>query len=150
MLSAVEWPAGERKLHHTIKMRVPMPDPTAVLPHPLEKDADTVQSWHQMQIPAVLEALGVDREKGLSSDEVRDRRAKFGANELIEQGQKSAWKILQEQLTGIFVVILMLAGVASFFLGDNKDAAAVFAIVILNAVLGFTQDFRAEKAITSL
>jgi Ca2+-transporting ATPase len=121
-----------------------------VLPNRPDTEVDASQLWHHIEVSDVLRILRVDPEIGLSTDEVSKRHAAFGANELIERGQKSAWKILQEQLTGIFVVILMLAGITSFFLGDNKDAAAVFAIVLLNTILGFTQEFRAEKAITSL
>jgi P-type Ca2+ transporter type 2C len=103
-----------------------------------------------MSVPAVLEQLRVDQSQGLSEEAVKRRRAEFGRNELIDRGGKSPWKILEEQLTGIFVVILMLAGILSIVLGDNKDAAAIFAIVVLNTIIGFIQEFRAERAMAAL
>jgi len=108
------------------------------------------KAWHQMPATEVLRRLGVDRTEGLSDAEIQTRHAQFGPNELIDRGAKSGWKILAEQLTGIFVVILILAGIASVITGDRADAAAIFAIVLLNTVLGFVQEFRAEKAIIAL
>ena len=67
-----------------------------------------------------------------------------------ERGVKSPWLILWEQLTGLMVVILIVAAVVSGVLGDWKDAIAILAIVVLNAVLGFSQEFRAEKAMAAL
>jgi Ca2+-transporting ATPase len=76
--------------------------------------------------------------------------AEHGPNELVERGLKSPWRILWEQLTGLMVVILIVAAVVSGALGDWKDAIAILAIVVLNAVLGFSQEFRAEKAMAAL
>jgi P-type Ca2+ transporter type 2C len=108
------------------------------------------KAWHQLEFSEALTSLGVDAALGLPDAEVKKRQRQFGPNELIERGQKSGWKILQDQLTSTFVVILILAGIISMTLGDKKDAVAVFAIVLLNTVLGFAQEFRAEKAMTAL
>ena len=110
----------------------------------------TVKPWHQMDASAVLDHLSVNLEEGLSESEVKSRRAEFGRNELVERESKSPWAILGDQLTGIFVVILIVAGIISLALGDRHDAAAIFAIVLLNTILGFVQEFRAEKAIAAL
>jgi Ca2+-transporting ATPase len=107
-------------------------------------------AWHQMEVAAVLDRFATDRAHGLSEQEVNTRRAQFGRNELVERGRKSVWNILKDQLTGVFVAILMLAGVASIALGDYSDAAAIFAIMLLNTIIGFVQEFRAEKAIAAL
>jgi Ca2+-transporting ATPase len=99
------------------------------------------------QIQAVLE---VNAQKGLSSEEVRVRKARYGANELIDRGIKNPWKILLEQLTGMMIIILIIAAIISLLLGETKDAIAILVIVVLNAILGFSQEYRAEKAMAAL
>ena len=94
--------------------------------------------------------LKTDPSQGLSEEEARRRLAEYGYNELIESGLKSPWRILWEQLTATLVVILIVAAVIAALLGDYKDAVAILAIVILNALLGFIQEYRAEKAMAAL
>ncbi len=106
--------------------------------------------WYQKETSEVISLLNSDAEAGLSSAEARRRLAEHGPNELVERGLRSPWRILWEQLTGLMVVILIVAAVVSGVLGDWKDAIAILAIVVLNAVLGFSQEFRAEKAMAAL
>ncbi len=114
-----------------------------------ERGGSANEKWHTLSTPAVLELLG-GTEDGLAQKPIVEKRAVFGFNELIERGIKSPWAILWEQLTAIMVVILIIAAVISAVLGDFKDAIAIMAIVILNAILGFTQEYRAEKAMAAL
>jgi Ca2+-transporting ATPase len=107
-------------------------------------------NWYRLEAADVLDHLKTDLERGLSQAEVQRRLAEHGPNELIERGLKSPWLILWEQLTAVMVVILIIAAVTSAALGDYKDAVAIVAIVVLNAVLGFTQEYRAEKAMVAL
>jgi Ca2+-transporting ATPase len=107
------------------------------------------EKWHTLSTKEVLSKLN-SAENGLTQTMVDDRHTIFGYNELIERGIKSPWAILWEQLTALMVVILILAAVISGVLGDYKDAIAIMAIVILNAILGFTQEYRAEKAMAAL
>jgi P-type Ca2+ transporter type 2C len=81
---------------------------------------------------------------------LEERLNQYGPNELIEKGVKSPWKILWEQMTGIMVIILLVSAVISFFLEEYTDAIVILIIVILNALLGFTQEFRAEQAMAAL
>ncbi len=106
--------------------------------------------WHQLEPTEVVQKLGSDATHGLSETEADRRLAELGPNELIERGLKSPWLILWEQLTATMVVILIAAAVISAAIGDYKDAAAIMAIVVLNALLGFTQEYRAEKAMAAL
>lgn len=87
---------------------------------------------------------------GLSTEEAKQRLQKYGYNELTEQNIKSPWVILWEQLTATMVLVLIFAAIVSAILGDYKDAIAIIAIVILNALLGLSQEFKAEKAIAAL
>ncbi len=109
-----------------------------------------MDNWYQLERPSVLERLRVDPEQGLSEEEVSRRLQEHGPNELVEHGIKSPWKILLEQLTGIMVVILILSAIISAFLGEYTDAIVILVIVILNALLGFTQEYRAEQAMAAL
>ncbi len=109
-----------------------------------------MSDWYRLETADVLARLGADPERGLSQAEAQRRLAEHGPNELIERGLKSSWRILWEQLTAVMVVILIIAAVVSAVLGDHKDAVAILAIVVLNAVLGFIQEYRAEKAMAAL
>ena len=109
-----------------------------------------MRDWYRLEGEGALLALETDRGLGLTQAEAIRRMFTYGPNELVELGHKSPWRILREQLTTVIVVILIVAAVISVFLGDYKDAIAIMAIVALNAILGFTQEYRAEKAIAAL
>lgn len=106
--------------------------------------------WYHMNPRDVLEAFGSDRELGLSAAEAKTRLEKFGPNELIDRGVKSPWKILFEQFTDTMVVVLIIAAAISGFLGEIQDAIAIVVIVVLNALLGFRQEYQAEQAMAAL
>lgn len=107
-------------------------------------------NWHQMDSAAVLEKLATDPVAGLSESEAGRRLSAHGRNELMGDGMKSPWRMLWEQLTALMVVILIIAAVVSALLADYRDAIAIGAIVVLNALLGFSQEYRAEKALAAL
>ncbi len=109
-----------------------------------------MDNWYQLEATEVLQKLNTNAETGLSEQEVARRRAEFGPNELVEKGIKSPWKILWEQLTGIMVVILIISAVISIALHEVTDAIVILIIVVLNALLGFTQEYRAERAMAAL
>lgn len=106
--------------------------------------------WYHMHTQDAMDALGSNMETGLDSAEARARLEKFGANELIDRGVKSPWKILFEQFTDTMVVVLMIAALISGALGEMQDAIAILVIVILNAILGFRQEYQAEQAMAAL
>jgi Ca2+-transporting ATPase len=87
---------------------------------------------------------------GLSTDDAARRLQEDGPNELKEQGTKSPFVILWEQFTAFMVLILIAAAIISFFLGEHVDAIAIMVIVIVNGILGFQQEFKAEKAMAAL
>ena len=89
-------------------------------------------------------------ESGLAEDEVERRRAQYGPNELVETGGRGPWRILWEQLSGAMVVLLIVAAGVSAFLHEYTDSGVILVIVVLNAALGFIQDYRAEKALAAL
>ena len=106
--------------------------------------------WHSLNMEEVLKKLGVERTTGLSPEEASKRLAEYGPNELRELGVKSPWRILWEQFTAVMVLILIVAAIISVGLGDYKDAIAILVIVVLNGLLGFRQEHKAEKAMAAL
>jgi len=109
-----------------------------------------VSDWYKITPHEVIERLGSQADVGLDKAEAVRRLEEYGPNELIDRGQKSPWKILLEQFKETMVVILIIAAVISLFLGEFIDAAAILVIVVLNGILGFTQEYRAEQAMAAL
>jgi len=107
-------------------------------------------NWHINDIPQILAEFESSSENGLTSEQANERLAKYGHNELIERGGRKPLQILWEQLTATMVLILIAAAVAAGLLGDTKNTIAILAIVALYALLGFSQEYRAEKAIAAL
>jgi Ca2+-transporting ATPase len=88
--------------------------------------------------------------KGLTHTEVALRREKFGLNELIQSKQERWYHILLKQFTEIMVIILIIAMAVSFALGEFLDGYAILVIILLNAAVGFVQEFKAEKTVEAL
>ena len=106
--------------------------------------------WHQFEASAALKELKSGLATGLSDPEIERLTALHGRNELIVTAVKNPWLILWDQFTSLMAVILILAAVVSALLADYADAIAITAIVIINAIIGFSHEFRAEKAIAAL
>jgi Ca2+-transporting ATPase len=107
-------------------------------------------AWHTQEAAAILEQLAVTVDAGLSDPEVQKRLSQYGTNELTERGLKSPWVILREQLTNPLVLLLIFAAIISALLGKADSVIAISAIVVLNAVLGVVQEYRAEQAMAAL
>ncbi len=106
--------------------------------------------WYKLEANLVVDQLESSTESGLSLPAVNQRQTQFGKNELNERGTRTPWKILWEQLTATMVLILLGAALVSALLGEFKDAIAIGTIVILFAILGFIQEYRAEQAMAAL
>ena len=106
--------------------------------------------WHRERAEQVARDLKTDVTQGLSAAEAADRLGQYGPNELVERGGRTPWRILWEQLTATMVLILVAAAVISAFLQKWQEAAAILAIVLLFALLGFFQEYRAERAMAAL
>ena len=111
--------------------------------------ADDNIVWHVTPMADLLEELGADK-AGLSSEEVRRRLAEHGPNEIRETKGISPLAIFLGQFKSLLVWILIVAGVVAGALGELVDAAAILAIVVLNGIIGFHQEFKAEKSIAAL
>jgi len=114
------------------------------------KSRQSVLQCHQLEIAKVLEQLGSDAARGLSDTEARRRLPEFGANELLAEHRVSPWMILLEQFKNSLVLILLIAVTLSAFLGHTFEASAIAIIVLFAVLLGFYQEYRAERAIDAL
>ncbi len=106
-------------------------------------------TWHALPVEAVLSELSSVR-GGLSKAEVQQRLERDGPNELQAAAHASPWKILFEQFKNVLILILLVATVASAFLGHGVETIAIAVIVVFAVVLGFIQEYRAERAIEAL
>lgn len=105
--------------------------------------------FYQKSMNETLKELGVS-EKGLSGQDVHDRREKHGFNELQEEKGKSTLQVCFEQFKDFLVVILMVAAIISAFLGEIESTFVILVVVILNAILGTVQHVKAEQSLNSL
>src|SRR3989344_1322019 len=94
--------------------------------------------------------LQTDFKNGLSSSLAKERLQKYGSNELKEKKGKNPLILFFSEFTDFLVLILIAAALVSFFLGEKIDAFMIIAIVLLNGIVGFIQEYRVEKAIQSL
>ena len=115
------------------------------------KDIDDKSStrWHTLTVEETLERLS-SGPRGLTADEATNRLQKFGPNELQARSHVSPWSILLEQFKNVLIIILLLATALSAFLGHGVEAIAITVIVLFAVILGFIQEFRAERAIEAL
>ncbi|MDJ0703604.1 MAG: cation-translocating P-type ATPase [Leptolyngbyaceae cyanobacterium MO_188.B28] len=109
-----------------------------------------MSNWHCLDAIEVLHRLSTNAENGLSLSGATRRLRELGSNELIEKSVEGPWRLLWKQLTATMILILIVAALLSAALGDYRDAIAILAIVIFNALLGFRQEYQAERAIAAL
>src|SRR6185503_16963466 len=105
--------------------------------------------WHTLTTDESFQRLK-SSPHGLSAAEAVARLNKFGPNELQASGRVSPWAILLEQFKNVLIVILLLATALSAFLGHGVEAIAITVIVLFAVILGFIQEYRAERAIEAL
>ncbi len=112
------------------------------------------EAWHSKPVENLLEELQTDP-FGLKEEEVKQRLEKYGFNELKERKRTSPIQIFLNQFRDVFVIMLLIATAISFFTayveGESQtDTATIAAIVVLNAVVGFVQEYRSEKAMEAM
>jgi len=98
----------------------------------------------------IASALNSDLKGGLTSEQTAINYEKYGPNQLQEAPSRSPLAVFFDQFKSFLIWVLIAAAIISGFLGEWVDALAIIAIVILNAILGFVQEFRAEKSLAAL
>lgn len=105
--------------------------------------------WHTLASDEIMNMLKTSLE-GLDVDEAKLRLEKYGLNVLKERRKVTAWQLFIGQFTNFLVLLLIVAAVVSGLIGEIIDSIAITAIIILNATLGFVQEYRAENALEAL
>jgi Ca2+-transporting ATPase len=106
--------------------------------------------WHVITSDQAIQETNSNTQSGLTENEVVLRQQKFGLNVLEETKKRSPMHMILDQFKDFMILVLMGSAVISGFLGEAEDTIAILAIVILNAILGFIQEFRAERAMAAL
>jgi Ca2+-transporting ATPase len=120
---------------------------------PLDIEDDPSSSsavWHALETSEIFTNLDTSPEDGLSSDQARARLEKFGPNELAEAQRPGLYRLILDQFNNFIVILLILASIVSALFGDYVEAAAILAIVLLNATFGVIQERRAEQELEAL
>jgi Ca2+-transporting ATPase len=108
------------------------------------------KKWYQLKTEEVAALQSVSIDKGLTWKQAKERYLKMGANVLTEGKKVSLLTLLLNQFRDFMVLVLLVATLISGLLGEYTDAITIVAIVILNAILGFIQEFRAERSLSAL
>ncbi|WP_299761698.1 cation-transporting P-type ATPase [uncultured Pontibacter sp.] len=111
---------------------------------------DNPKAWHSLQASQVLEILQVSSEKGLSDEEVAKRREQFGRNIMTPKKQQSAFIRFLLQFHQPLIYILLAATIVTVLLEEYIDAIVIFAVVFINAIIGYVQESKALEAIDAL
>ncbi len=106
--------------------------------------------WHTLDASEVAKRLGSDPDLGLSTTEAETRLAADGPNRLDEKAKTPAWRLFVSQYNDFMIYVLLFAVGISAFEGQVPESIAILAILLLNGVLGFVQEYRAEKALDAL
>jgi Ca2+-transporting ATPase len=115
-----------------------------------ENNTPTTQnSWYERTADEVLKGLGSDWE-GITKDEAARRLAEDGPNEIREKKKRGLFLMFLDQFRDFMILVLLGAAVISGIVGEAVDTIAIFVIIIINAIIGFIQEFRAERAMAAL
>ncbi|WP_115700686.1 calcium-translocating P-type ATPase, PMCA-type [Legionella sainthelensi] len=117
-----------------------------------EKDPGMSQNepWHALEISEVALRLNVDLSKGLSEQEAATRLISVGINQIQKQSSRSPVLVFLAQFKSALILILIGAAILAILIGNSRDACVIIAIVIINACVGFYQEYRAEQSLAAL
>ncbi|MFN8936106.1 MAG: cation-transporting P-type ATPase, partial [Pseudomonadota bacterium] len=116
---------------------------------PLTRADPAAKAWHAEPAAAALAAFG-SSPAGLDTAEARRRLERHGPNALPEGRRRSALRMVADQFADFMIAVLVAAAVVSGIVGEPSDTIAIFVIVLLNAAIGFVQEWRAERAMAAL
>jgi len=105
--------------------------------------------YHSIRYNETIERLNSNND-GLSSDDAQERLDKFGKNKIEEKGKQSIFKLIIKQFKDFLVLILIIAAIISYLTGHMVDVYVIIGVIIVNAAIGFIQEYRAEKSMESL
>jgi Ca2+-transporting ATPase len=126
------------------------PSAPVLAPKRPARDAPEADAWHRLSVAEVAARLETSPDAGLSSEEAAQRLAAHGPNELEAADVIAPWQILLAQFKNVLILILLVAVGFSAVLGHVTEAVVISVIVVFAAMLGFVQEYRAERAIEAL
>ena len=107
-------------------------------------------AWHCLTVAETVAGAGTSLHAGLTAAQAADRLARHGANAIPDAKRRSVWRMLLDQFTDFMIIVLMVAAAIAGAIGEPGDAIAILAIVLLNGIIGFVQEYRAEHAMAAL
>ncbi|MEN9252029.1 MAG: HAD-IC family P-type ATPase [Thermostichales cyanobacterium BF3_bins_165] len=110
----------------------------------------TAVPWHTLEESKVLEMVGSDRQQGLSLTEIAARQSHYGPNRLTAKAKMPAWQRFLLQFNQSLLYILMIAGTVKAFLGSWRNALVIWGVVLINGIISYIQESKAEEAINAL
>ena len=110
----------------------------------------SVPAWHTLGCDAVSARAGSDQLRGLSEADAAARLARDGRNVIREGARRSKLRMLLAQFTDFLILLLIAAAIVSGIVGDVEDTVVILGIVVLNATVGFVQEYRADRAVAAL
>jgi len=116
----------------------------------IDKNRHTTPPWHLLEPWQTTAWLKVDPDKGLNNQDVEERLAAYGENTIREQRHHGPVRMFFGQFTDFMIIVLIMAAIVSGLIGELTDTVAIVVIVALNAVIGFIQEYRAERAVAAL
>jgi Ca2+-transporting ATPase len=106
--------------------------------------------WHTISPAQAAAELDSDPENGLTTVEAQVRLARYGPNKLPEPAAVSPWRLFLAQFKSVMTVLLLAATLIAFLLGDELEGIAILVVLLLNALLGFVNEYRAERSVQAL
>jgi len=119
-----------------------------MIPH--EHSKNSAVDWHRLSVDATEKQLGTDQRRGLSKPQASRLQEQFGANDIREGRRRHPLVMFLSQFTDFMILVLIAAAIISGVVGELLDTLVIMGIIVLNGVIGFVQEYRAERAIAAL
>ena len=106
--------------------------------------------WHTLTPQQAAVKLQCDPDNGLSLEEASERRSKYGSNRFAENRARPVWHLLLSQFKSLLILVLLVAAALAAAIGDLTDGIIILVVITINALLGFYQEFQAERSLSAL
>ncbi|MDO8653562.1 MAG: cation-translocating P-type ATPase [Undibacterium sp.] len=127
-----------------------MPTINSTRLHTTPDSVEHATAWHSLSAEQAAAKLKVDVTIGLPRQEANHRHARHGPNVIREKPPRPWWRMLLDQFSDFMILVLLAAAMVSGLIGDVRDSLAIVVILLLNALIGFVQEMRAQRALDSL
>lgn len=113
-------------------------------------DKAQITEWYHLDRDKVCQHLQVDPQLGLTEQQLNQRSIDYGPNEIVTKQMRPVWRMMLDQFRDFMILVLLAAAIISGIIGEAVDTLAILIIVILNAIIGVVQEYRAERAVAAL